>query len=145
MEIRRIVTGVLPDQSSVVLKDEASEPVSPSSLAGLDFYLLWGSEDGRSLGRFEDSPSQFWPGPQGTRFLVVRWAPSSEVPEIPGDPTGHLAETERQLPGLMGAFEPDAPGVHTSSSIDHGVCPEGEMWLQLDGDEGRAVAITPGT
>jgi quercetin dioxygenase-like cupin family protein len=45
----------------------------------------------------------------------------------------------------MGAFEPDHPGIHTSDSIDYGVCLEGEMWLQLDGDERTAVVITPGT
>jgi quercetin dioxygenase-like cupin family protein len=143
MEIRRVVTGYMPDGSSGFKEDSPVVPISPAALAGLDFFMLWATDEGRSLPSSPDRPASYWPGVGGTRFLVVRWMPKSDVPQAAADSGGQLAEAERQLPGLLGAFEPGGSGFHTSESIDYGVCLDGEMWLTLDG--GREVAVTPGT
>lgn len=140
---RRIVTGVLPDGTSGIVTDEEAAAISPSALAGLDFFMLWGTDEGRSLDSRPGSGMPYWPGPGGSRFLLVRWSPASDVPAVAGDPSALTSEAERLLPELMGAFEPENPGFHTSDSIDYGVCLEGEMWLQLDGQHG--ARITPGT
>ena len=50
----------------------------------------------------------------------------------PGDLEGALAEFEANLPGLPGYMEPDAPGMHTTDTIDFEVVLEGEIWLELD-------------
>lgn len=143
MEIRRIITGKLEDGSSGILSNEVSAPVTPAALPGLDFHLMWATEDGGSLPTAQETPYAYWPGSHGTRFLLVTWAPQSEVPEIVGDVDALNAEAEAALPGLMGAFEPDNPGYHTSHSIDYGVCLAGEMWLALD--QGQEAQIHPGT
>ena len=46
-------------------------------------------------------------------------------------------------PGLIGAYEPDNPGFHTTDSVDYGVCLSGEIHLELD--DGEMREITPGT
>ena len=143
MEIRRIVTSYQPDGISGILEDSPVVPLSPAALPGLDFYMLWATDEGRSLSSTPDAPAPYWPGPGGTRFLVVRWAPADAAREAAGDSAMQLAEAQRQLPGLMDAFEVGEPGFHTSESIDYGVCLEGEMWLSLD--DGHEARITPGT
>ena len=50
----------------------------------------------------------------------------------PDDLAGALAEFEAHLPGLPGYMEPDAPGMHTTDTIDFEVVLEGEIWLELD-------------
>ncbi|MBY4576080.1 hypothetical protein ACN94_21305 [Gordonia paraffinivorans] len=144
MQIRRIVTGYDSNEASTVVDDEIRTPVAPAALAGLDFYPLWATDpSGRPVAPDEDGSIPYWPQVGGTRFLVVRWAARSQVPEPVGDPEALAADAERQLPGLMGAFESDNPGFHTSESVDYGICLDGEMWLRLDGD--TEERITPGT
>jgi quercetin dioxygenase-like cupin family protein len=60
-----------------------------------------------------------------------------------GDPGRLALEIEERLPGMVSAFEPDHPGMHTTDSIDYGLCLEGEMDLELD--DGKTVHLTPGT
>lgn len=142
MKISRVVTGVLPDGTSGIVVDATAAAVTPSALAGLEFYPLWATEDGASV-EDDHTTRPYWPGGSGTRFLAVTWLPADAVDAPDGDEDDLLAQAEAAFPGLMGAFEPDAPGFHTSDSIDYGVCLEGEMWLVLD--EGRETRITPGT
>jgi quercetin dioxygenase-like cupin family protein len=142
VKISRIVTGVLPNGESGIVLNAVVDPVAPAALAGLEFYPLWGTDGGKSLEDDHTSRS-YWPEDGGTRFLAVTWLPegSAEAPE--GDEDELLAQAEAAFPGLMGAFEPDNPGFHTSDSIDYGVCLDGEMWLVLD--EGHESRITAGT
>ncbi|WP_396932466.1 cupin domain-containing protein [Mycolicibacterium sp.] len=82
----------------------------------------------------------------GTRFLVVHFAPDSSAATGADGSTAATdvaAEMERLQPGLSHVFEPDSPGMHTTDTVDYGVCVEGELWLQLD--DGAAERITPGT
>ena len=44
-------------------------------------------------------------------------------------------EHAEQSPGLVELFEPDAPGMHTTPTIDYGIVLEGEIWLELDDGE----------
>ena len=43
-----------------------------------------------------------------------------------------LADFEEHMPGLRGHMEPDAPGMHTTSTVDFEVVLDGEVWLELD-------------
>jgi len=142
VQISRIVTGVLPDGRSGVLNNATVDAVAPAALTGLEFFPLWGTESGTSL---EDvhTGRPYWPADGGTRFLAVTWLPEGSAAAAEGDESQLLAEAEAVFPGLMGAFERDNPGFHTSNSIDYGVCLEGEMWLVLD--DGHEARITPGT
>jgi quercetin dioxygenase-like cupin family protein len=149
MQLRRVVTGRDADGTSVVVVDEPVPPIEVGAVPGSSFHLVWGTDDGAAtVGRAPQEPREptlfpFFPGPGGTRFLFVRFPPESSAPEPVGTPEDLGAEAERELPGLMGAFEPDHPGMHTTDSVDYGLCVEGEMWLELD--DGREVHLTPGT
>lgn len=141
MRISRIVTGVLPSGKAGILHNGVVGAVAPAALTGLEFFPLWGTEDGKSLP--DDATGRpYWPGGDGTRFLAVTWAPAGTAAQPEGDEEELQAQAEAAFPGLMGAFEPDHPGFHTSDSIDYGVCLEGEMWLVLD--DGEEARITPG-
>jgi len=142
---RLVVTGREPDGTSVFVTDEPGEPISVGAIPGSEFYLLWGTEDGTAtVGTGARTPKlrPFFPGAGGTRVLFLRWAPESSAPEPVADPERLAAEAEEKLPGLMGEFEPDQPGMHTTDTIDYGICLEGELHLELD--NGEEVKLTPG-
>ena len=46
------------------------------------------------------------------------------------------------MPGLTGYMEPDAPGMHTTDTIDFEVVLDGEVWLELD--DGAEVHLQTG-
>ena len=51
------------------------------------------------------------------------------------DMAATLDELERQMPGAMAVMEPDAPGMHTTDSIDYVLVVSGEATLELDDGE----------
>ncbi|WP_021592760.1 cupin domain-containing protein [Actinomadura welshii] len=63
----------------------------------------------------------------------------------PGEPAPDLdtaaasAVLERQMPGAMAVMEPDAPGMHTTDSIDYVLVVAGEVTLELDDGEGTVL------
>jgi hypothetical protein len=142
---RLIVTGREPDGKSVFVTDRPGEPITVGAIPGSEFYMLWGTEDGNAtVGTKPRQPKifPFFPGTGGTRILFLRWAPESAAPEQLGDPDELAAEAAARLPGLMDVFEPDNPGMHTTDSVDYGICLEGELHLELD--DGQEVKLTPG-
>lgn len=142
---RLIVTGREADGKSVFVTDEPGDPISVGAIPGSEFFMLWGTPDGTpTVGATPEQPTlwPFFPGTGGTRILFLRWAPESSAPEELGDPDALGAEAAEKLPGLMDVFEPDAPGMHTTDSIDYGICLEGELHLELD--DGKEVTLTPG-
>lgn len=145
MQVRRVVTGTNADRKAVFTSDEVMEPDVFGAIPGLEWFLLWGTERDDAVVGAEPSEAvrkPYWPAPGGTRCVLVRWAPQSAVPEPDGDPKELADEAERALPGLLGAFE-EGGAMHTSDTIDYGVCLEGEMWLTLD--DGAEVHLTPGS
>jgi hypothetical protein len=60
----------------------------------------------------------------------------------PDDIAAAAAEFEAALPGLASYLEPDAPGMHTTDTVDFEVVLEGEVWLELD--DGVEVHLRPG-
>ena len=142
---RLVVTGREPDGTSVFVADQPGEPITVDAIPGSEFYMLWGTEDGTATVGTDGRPPTLWPffpGTGGTRVVFLRWAPESSAPEQVGDPERLAADAEEKLPGLVGVFEPDNPGMHTTDTVDYGICLEGELHLELDG--GREVTLTPG-
>ena len=58
-------------------------------------------------------------------------------------PEETVANAEATFPGLIGIFEPDAPGFHTTVSVDYDYIISGELWLEVDG--GEDVRLPAGT
>ena len=74
-------------------------------------------------------------------MFSVAPASSATLPADSTSPTA-LAEMEQKLPGLAAHMEPDAPGMHTTATIDFEVVLDGEVWLELD--DGKEVHLQPG-
>lgn len=143
--IRRVVTGRDATGRSIFTSaaDAAAAPA-----AGMDFYNLWGTGDDGAL--VDSDPVEapqlfpFFPAGNGTRLVAVVFPPASATPPVTdASPEEALAAAEAAQPGLLGVFEPDNPGMHTTDSVDYGVCVSGEVWLELD--DGVEERITPGT
>lgn len=147
VQIRRVVTGRTADGKSVFTSVGEAKP---APAAGMDFYNLWGTQDSGAI--VDSNPAEnpkvfpFFPDGHGTRLVAVVFTPFSETPapELTAqEAAAAAADDEAAQPGLLGAFEPDNPGMHTTDSVDYGVCVDGEVWLELD--DGEEVRITPGT
>jgi hypothetical protein len=139
-----VVTGRT-DGRSVFRDEKILTPLSTPALAGLELFLAWGTPAGLiSSADAEPRPvlAPYFPGPGGTRLLLVTWQPGGVTDPGPAnDPAG--TATEEILSGLIAALEVDDPGMHTSATLDYGVVVSGEMWLELDdGAERRLPAGT---
>ena len=125
--------------------------VAPIDLGGMRVVNLWGTGDGGA--RVGTDPTEgpelfpFFPPGQGhgTRLVAVHFDPVVPGGAGPDDADAERAaeEMERLQPGLAAAFEPAHPGMHTTDSVDYGICVSGEVWLELD--DGVEERITPGT
>jgi uncharacterized cupin superfamily protein len=142
--VAKVVTGRTDDGGSVVLEQC---PVQPHTMLGIDFFPIWGTAAGLPVVRARDDDclavsSPFFPGTGGTRMIVLRFQPES-ASGADDDPEAAAAAAERAAPGLLSAFEPDTPGMHTTDTIDYCICLDGEIHLELD--DGAEVLITAGT
>ena len=91
------------------------------------------------------TPHGFFPAPGGSEFCVVTFPPASDVTRA-AESGVDLEAAERKFyasfPGMADSMEKDAPGMHTTRSVDYGVVLSGEIWLELD--DGAKVHLTPG-
>jgi hypothetical protein len=116
-------------------------------MPGAEFYQVWGTEG--ALRSPVANPSAdnrtFFPGPGGSRFGLLTFPPpvpdASPLDEATLDTL--TAEAEDKLPGLIGAFEPDEPGMHQTVTVDYAVVVAGDLWLELD--HGAEVHLPTGT
>jgi hypothetical protein len=143
MQVRRVVTGHDSDGKAIVASDEQVDATTVSLAPGSEFHRLWGGDEAP---RFPDDGSMpahhaYFPPVGGFRFGLFSVPPHREAPGDL-DMESAFAEMEEKLPGLAGHMEPDAPGMHTTSTIDFEVVLDGEVWLELD--DGVEVHLKPG-
>lgn len=68
--------------------------------------------------------------------MINTIAPGELTPSPNLDVTAAWEELERQAPGAAAAMEPDAPGMHTTDTLDYILVVAGEVTLELDdGDQ----------
>jgi hypothetical protein len=146
MKVRRVVTGHDDKGKAIVASDSEVDGFRPTLLAGSEFHFLWGGDEAP---HFPDDGSMepyatYFPPVGGFRFGMFTVPPSdgTEPGGAPDDLEGAMAEFEANMPGLPGYMEPDAPGMHTTDTIDFEVVLDGEVWLELD--DGVEVHLTPG-
>ncbi len=135
MDVRRVVTGHDADGKAVFVSDEAVAPVVPELLPGNEFHRLWG---GDGTPHFPDDGTRpdagaYFPPVGGFRFGLFSIPPDGGA-GAPADLDfeAAMAEFEEKLPGLAGHMEPDAPGMHTTATIDFEVVLSGVVDLELD-------------
>lgn len=129
--------------------DVTPRVVEIDSNPGLTFYELYMTEGVPGLTGLEPDPmlkgTKAFPGPGGTMFRLISYPPRR--PEGYKPPPGvtfesALRELSEKVPGMGDHFERDAPGMHTSDTVDYGVVVRGEMTLELD--DGQKVHLRQG-
>jgi quercetin dioxygenase-like cupin family protein len=144
MDVRRVVTGHSADGKAIVASDEEVEPVTLDLLPGYEFHRLWGADAPLTFpddGSAPDGPAYF-PPPGGFRFGLFTVAPETTVMPDDVDVGEALAQLAEQLPGMAEHMEPDAPGMHTTDTIDYEYVVSGEIVLELD--DGVEVELKAG-
>jgi hypothetical protein len=143
MRVRRVVTGHDADGKAVFASDTEVDGFRSPLTPGSEFHRLWGGDE---TSRFPDDGAlpaheTFFHPVGGFRFLLFTVPPSGAPPAVT-DPESARAQLEAALPGAMGYMEPDAPGMHTTDTIDFEIVLDGEVWLELD--DGAEVHLRPG-
>ena len=145
MDVRRVVTGHDGNGKAVFVSDEAVAPTTLALLPGSAFHKLWGGDEAPSFPDDGSEPSYetYFPPVGGFRFGFFT-IPPDEGRGVPDDldVPAALKELEEKLPGMAQYAEPDAPGMHTTPTIDFEVVLSGEVWLELD--DGAEVHLKPG-
>jgi quercetin dioxygenase-like cupin family protein len=138
MTLRRVVTGRDNNGKSVVAHD-GNPPWSKEfeHTPGFSSSVVWMTSANPS-GDAKDPTStlsSIVPGAGGTSFLMVTFPPDSVMADPTFDPVAAGAEHAEESPGLVDFFEPAAPGMHTTPTVDYGIVLEGEIWLELDDEK----------
>jgi hypothetical protein len=147
---KRVLTGRDEAGQSVFKSfDVTPKVVAIDANPGLTFYELYMTEGVPRLTGLEPDPmlkeTKAFPGPGGTMFRLISYPPKR--PEGWKPPSGvtfesGLREMSEKVPGMGDHFERDAPGMHTSDTIDYGIVIRGEMTLELD--NGQQVHLNQG-
>ena len=144
MQIRRVVTGHTTEGKATIASDTKVEGITVDIIPGWEFHTLWGADEPV---KFPDdgSPrpySTYFPPVGGFRFGLFTVPPESETIPDDFDFEKALVEMEEKLPGMAAHMEPDAPGMHTTNTIDFEYVISGEVWLELD--DGKEVHLKAG-
>lgn len=144
MGIRRVVTGHDAAGKAVFASDEEVEPVTSDLVPGMEFHRLWGADQARQFPDDGSPPSadQYFPPVGGFRFGFFTVPPDSVAMVDDLDFEAAFGEIEAKLPGLMAHMEPDAPGMHTTATIDYEYVVSGRVVLELD--DGVTKELGPG-
>jgi mannose-6-phosphate isomerase-like protein (cupin superfamily) len=144
-KFKRVVARVDENGKSVVAEESMLQPRTAKMMPGVEFYKVWGSDEVPSAPVTELAPvhDPFFPAAGGSRWLIAVFPPDSSAMEADISAEELEADAERALPGLMGVFEPDNPGFHSTVSIDYNIVIEGELYLEFD--DGVEVAPPAGT
>ena len=146
MKGRRVVTGHDERGKSVFVSDEQVEPIGVTLLPGVEFCRVWGGDEPPQFPNDGAMPAAgtYFPPLGGFRMGFFSLPPGGTgVP--PGndfDFAAALNELDIKLPGLSQYMEPDAPGMHTTPTIDFDLVLAGEVVLELD--DGATVTLRPG-
>jgi hypothetical protein len=145
VHIRRIVTGHDSQGKAIVVSDENHERPF-QSLPGFANTLLWATDGVPQVGVAQCSDPvphavNYLPGPAGTRLMMVSVPPDTAMMSPAFDGATYAQELMDKAPGFIQVFEPDAPGMHTTDSVDYGLLLDGEVWLELD--DGHELRLAP--
>jgi len=130
--IRRVVTARTATGRSVISQDEVLPDVPYRHTPGFAHTLVWTTGE----------PATFVPDPGETIAMTVTFPPDSVFADPGFDPEAAAAENRANNPGLAELFEADAPGMHTTPTIDYVVVLDGEVVLEVD--DGVTTTLRPG-
>lgn len=131
---RRVVTGIRNGKSVFLSDGPTPNAHAYDSVPGHLTSVLYATAAKPSLPQdhAEQAPPQIpiTPASGETKLMIVVFPPDSVFATV--DPGSAFEEQAVHIPGLIQAFEPDAPGMHTTDTVDYDIVLEGEVWLELD-------------
>ncbi len=131
---RRVVTGVRDGKSVFVSDGPVPNAHHYRSIPGHMTSVVYTTASVPLLPeeQVERAPPQLHVSPASgeTRLMIIVFPPDSVFAAV--DPQAAIAEQAVHIPGLIEAFEADAPGMHTTDTIDYDIVLDGEIWLELD-------------
>ena len=144
MKVRRVTTGHDAAGKAIVASDTVVDGTSLTVLPGAEFHRLWGADSPPSFPDDGSPPhaTGYFPPLGGCRFMMFTVAPLSTARRAAIDRAALAAEMQAKLPGLAEYMEPNAPGMHTTDTIDFEYIISGEVWLELD--DGVTVHLRAG-
>lgn len=136
MKIRRVVTGHDAQGKSVFVSDgEAPRARSFAHFPGHAVAQVWSADGAPVVPHGGADPTaargSLIPPAGGNSLLLVDFPPDAVMGGA-ADPAAAFADLAAALPGLIETFEPDAPGMHTTDTVDYAIVLDGEIWLELD-------------
>lgn len=143
MDVRRVVTGHDESGRAVFVSDEHVPPLTLALMPGSEFHRLWGSDETPQFPDRGEMPAHatYFPPVGGFRFGLFTVPPAgSGGPGAEVDVAAGLDELAEKLPGLADHMEPDAPGMHTTATLDVEVVLSGTITLELDDGETRTMS-----
>jgi mannose-6-phosphate isomerase-like protein (cupin superfamily) len=144
MSIRRVVTGVNAEGTSVFVSDEQVEGVAPALMPGFEFVRVWGQDQVPAAPQDGAPPPAhaYFPPAGGYRVGTFTVPPDGAALPEGLDVAAGMAEVEELMPGMLGYVERDDPGMHTTVTIDVEYVVSGRIVLELD--DGATVELGPG-
>lgn len=138
-EFRRVVIGNK-DGKPTVLSDQR-HCTRYDSHPDFSNTLMWQTPSVPKVGTAElaQDPvprvTNFLPPVGGTSFMIVNFPPDSQMGHPDFDGAAFGEEVGRRVPGLAQTFEAEDPAMHVTDTVDYGIVLEGEVWLDLGGEE----------
>jgi hypothetical protein len=138
MIVRRVVTGHDKAGKSVFLSDGPT-PRAKEFKHTQGFVLNTAWITAREIPTAGDnepdltiSATSLHADPGGSVFLIITFPPDSVMTRADFDFSAAWPEHVAEVPGIAERFEPDAPGMHRTDTLDYAVVLSGEIWLELD-------------
>ena len=142
MKLRRIVTGTN-DKGESYFASDAIAPVAADfkHTPGFALSVVWATKAGGAASSVDPTPSlsSVVPGLGETRLMLITFPPDSVMADPAFNPQEAGKEFAQHLPGLAETFEMESPGMHRTQTVDYGIVLDGELWLELDNAQTRAV------
>ncbi|WP_201840526.1 cupin domain-containing protein [Microvirga zambiensis] len=136
---RRVVTGIRDGKSVFISDGPVPNAHHYDAVPGMMTSVIYATAERPRLPQGEAEPAPphvFIPPKLGeTKLMIVTFPPDSSFASAEFDPASADAEQRVHIPGLAEKFEADAPGMHTTDTIDYDVVLDGEIWLELDDGE----------
>lgn len=144
MGVRRVVTGHDDNGKAVFASDEEVDAITVDMAPGLELFRIWGGDERPRFPGDGSAPGgpTYFPPRDGFRFGIFTVPPDSTRMVEDIDVDAALAEMETKLPGMAAHMEPDAPGMHTTATVDDEYVVSGHCVLELD--DGATRELGPG-
>jgi mannose-6-phosphate isomerase-like protein (cupin superfamily) len=139
------VTGHDAQGHAVFVNDELLPASTAALLPGVEFHRVWGADATQQFPNGGGLPPArlYFPPIGGFRFGLFTLPPAgTALPDEQLDAAAALKELDEELPGLVQYMEPDAPGMHTTATVDIDLVLSGEVVLELD--NGAITTLRPG-